>query len=141
MKMPNPLKLPRKLKKEVKKGFTRNVYNSPMKLSSNPFETSVSSFFNYTYSGGNTKAFFRLCKAMRKEEKCTMKLVINKMIESWTPRTSLWSSFYHCIEQPNLHFDTLRAKPEHEMKQDFLQSQGVHLTDDNIHCCIPPTSF
>ena len=68
MKIPKSLKLPRKLKKEVKKGITRNVlpyrnigFSSYLGLSQTHITVS--------YSGSNTKAFRRLCKYARKEEK------------------------------------------------------------------------
>lgn len=53
MKIPKSLKLPRKLKKEVKKGITRNVRNTPDGVSCSMYET-------VSYSGSNTKAFRRL---------------------------------------------------------------------------------
>jgi hypothetical protein len=71
------LKLPRKLKKELKKGFTRNIHPSfpAIKESQNPLTGSVSCsmYQNISYSGSNTKSFFRLCKFARKEERMKIK--------------------------------------------------------------------
>ena len=53
MIIPKCLKLPRKLKKEIKKGITRNVRNTPDGVSCSMYET-------VNYSGSNTKAFRRL---------------------------------------------------------------------------------
>ena len=62
MKIPKSLKLPRKLKKEVKKGITRNVRNTPDGVSCSMYET-------VTYSGSNTKAFRRLLKYLFRLQK------------------------------------------------------------------------
>jgi len=69
MKIPKSLKLPRKLKKELKKGFVRNVRNSGPVLSDKPGVVSCSMFQTVSYSGSNTKSFRRLCKHVRKDEK------------------------------------------------------------------------
>ncbi len=74
MKIPKSLKLPRKLKKEVKKGITRNnVHKSPMKFSNDIGEVSAIGFYTTTYKGSNTKAFFRLCKYVRRLENLLLK--------------------------------------------------------------------
>lgn len=80
MKIPKSLKPPRKLKKELKKGFTRNIHPA-IKESKNPLTGSVSYSIhqNISYSGSNTKSFFRLCKYARKEEKTKMKLMYEQM--------------------------------------------------------------
>ena len=62
MKIPKSLKLPRKLKKEVKKGITRNVRNTPDGVSCSMYET-------VSYSGSNTKAFRRLLKYLFRLQK------------------------------------------------------------------------
>jgi len=69
MKIPKTIKIPRKLKKELKKGFESKAHHSTPNFSSDPTKVSVSSLFHYTYHGSNTKSFFRLCRLMRKEEK------------------------------------------------------------------------
>lgn len=81
MKIPKSLKLPRKLKKEVKKGITRNVlpyrnigFSSYLGLSQTHITVS--------YSGSNTKAFRRLCKYARKEEKRTYEKMAKDIIAS-----------------------------------------------------------
>ena len=68
MKIPKSLKLPRKLKKEVKKGITRNVlpyrnigFSSYLGLSQTHITVS--------YSGSNTKAFRRLLKYLFRLQK------------------------------------------------------------------------
>ena len=66
MKIPKSLKLPRKLKKEVKKGITRNVRNTPDGVSCSMYET-------VTYSGSNTKAFRRLLKYLLRLQKIQFK--------------------------------------------------------------------
>ena len=77
MKIPKALKLPRKLKKEVKKGFNRNIKSGPPVMSFNPGALSCSMHQTVSYSGSNTKSFRRLCKFARKEEK----RVYEKMIQ------------------------------------------------------------
>ena len=69
MKIPKSLKLPRKLKKEVKKGINRNIKSWPPVMSFNPGAVSCSMHQTVSYSGSNTKSFRRLCKFARKEEK------------------------------------------------------------------------
>ncbi len=83
MKLPRKyklLKLPRKLKKELKKGFTRNIHPT-VPTSENLLSgcISFSIYQNISYSGSNTKSFFRLCKFARKEEQRTMKFRIESM--------------------------------------------------------------
>ena len=70
MKIPKSLKLPRKLKKEVKKGITRNVRNTPDGVSCSMYET-------VTYSGSNTKAFRRLLKYIIRLQK----IQLNRMAD------------------------------------------------------------
>ena len=60
MKIPKSLKLPRKLKKEIKKGFTRNVIEGYPVLSNTSDGVSCSIYQTVNYSGSNTKAFRRL---------------------------------------------------------------------------------
>lgn len=83
MKIPRSLKLPRKLKKELKKGFTRNIHPPfhSIKESKNPLTgfVSYSMYQNISYSGSNTKSFFRLCKFARKEQQRTMKFRMEEM--------------------------------------------------------------
>lgn len=77
MKIPRTLKLPRKLKKELKKGFNRNIRTFSPHLSQNPIACSVYSYT--TYSGSNTKSFRRLCKYVRKEETKYFKSIQEEM--------------------------------------------------------------
>lgn len=70
MKIPKSLKLPRKLKKEIKKGFTRNVRNTPDGVSCSMYET-------VNYSGSNTKAFRRLLKYIIRLQK----IQLNRMAD------------------------------------------------------------
>lgn len=100
MKLPRKhklLKLPRKIKKELKKGFSRNIHPSfpTIKESNNPFTGSVSCsiYQKITYSGSNTKSFFRLCKFARKEER----LMFEQMARDYLNRN------YEFI---NTNFDT-----------------------------------
>jgi hypothetical protein len=85
MKLPRSLKLPRKLKKELKKGFRQNIHpffpniNKVGILSGN---YSISCHQNITYSGSNTKSFFRLCRYARKEQVRMMKIRMDFEIES-----------------------------------------------------------
>ena len=67
MKIPKSLKLPRKLKKEVKKGITRNVRNTPDGVSCSMYET-------VSYSGSNTKAFYRLLKYLFRLQKIQFRI-------------------------------------------------------------------
>ena len=60
MKIPKNIKLPRKLKKELKKGIERKEKQF--------FARNEAYFYTY-YTGSNTKSFLRLCKFARKEEK------------------------------------------------------------------------
>ncbi len=73
MKIPKTLKLPRKLKKEVKKGVSRNIQMWPPVMSSNPGVVSCSMFQTVSYSGSNTKSYRRLCKYARKEQRRAFK--------------------------------------------------------------------
>lgn len=69
MKIPKSLKLPRKLKKEVKKGFNRNI-KSGVPITSFDAHSIVYYFYQVSfYTGSNTKSFRRLCKYAMKEEK------------------------------------------------------------------------
>jgi hypothetical protein len=99
MKLPRSLKLPRKLKKELKKGFTRNIHPSfpTIKESNNPLTGSFSCsiYQNISYSGSNTKSFFRLCKFARKEERLTMKKMMDMNMQNMKLRM-------HCFD-PNIH--------------------------------------
>ena len=65
MKIPKTIKLHRKLKKELKQGFTQNIRNGLPEITG----SSVSCYTTVSYSGSGTKAFRRLCKFARKEEK------------------------------------------------------------------------
>lgn len=77
MKIPKSLKLPRKLKKELKKGITRNFYSSNMQVTHDPLNCV---FYNITtYSGSNTKPFRSLLKILRKEEKKKYKMMYEQM--------------------------------------------------------------
>lgn len=138
MKIPKSLKLPRKLKKEVKKGFVLNGHNSPMRFSSNPFETSVSSFFNYTYLGSNTKSFFRLCKVMRKEEKRTMKILLDETLKNikLKARKPLWNTCQHKMYESYMTtFDPAIGDSKSAM---FIgQYVRIHLRNTEIHGIIP----
>ena len=83
MKIPKSLKLPRKLKKELKKGFTRNIRNSGLQGAANPISFPVNQFSMYqtvSYSGSNNKSFRRLCKFARKEEKRLFTKLMNDAI-------------------------------------------------------------
>lgn len=82
MKIPKFLKLPRKLKKELKKGFVRNVRNSAPVLSDKPGVVSCSMFQTVSYTGSNTKSFRRLCKAVRREEKRMYSSVIESNLKN-----------------------------------------------------------
>ena len=68
MKKSIDFKLPRKLKKEIKKGFRKiikPVLLSQMQMIESGFMVST----RITYSGSNTKSFRRLCKYAIREEK------------------------------------------------------------------------
>jgi len=138
MKIPKSLKLPRKLKKEVKKGITRNVHTSPMKFSSFPDKISVCSFFYYTYLGSNTKSFFRLCKVMRKEEKRTMRINFEKMFENLNEHTRVqfWNTAQRKMyEGLSMSFDPAEGYSKSAI---FLaEFQGIHLRNTEIHAIIP----
>lgn len=106
MKIPKTLKLPRKLKKELKKGFKRNitphypVFDSVCRENG----TSLNMYETVSYSGSNTKAFRRLCKVARKNEKiCFNRKLqvfvnnlidkqknINKIANNFDNTTSMW---------------------------------------------------
>ena len=60
MKIPKNIKLPRKLKKELKKGIERKEKRF--------FARNEAYFYTY-YTGSNTKSFRRLCKYVKKEER------------------------------------------------------------------------
>jgi len=79
MKIPKSLKLPSKLKKEVKKGITRNIYNSNISVTHNPLSCSIYSVTNY--SGSNTKSYRRLCRFARKEEKRAIQQMYKNMMK------------------------------------------------------------
>jgi len=81
MKIPKSLKLPRKLKKEVKKCFTRNIRNNGPVWSKNPDIVSCSMYSTVYYSGSNTKSFRRLCKLGRREEKRMYEKMIQDAIK------------------------------------------------------------
>lgn len=81
MKIPKSLKLPRKLKKELKKGFTRNICNNGPVWSKNPDIVSCSMYSTVSYSGSNTKSFWRLCKFSRREEKRMYEKMIQDAIK------------------------------------------------------------
>ena len=78
MKIPQSLKLPRKLKKELKKRFTRNYHNSGPFIDNDTCK--VTMYTKVTYSGSNTKSFFRLCKYVRKVEKQNLERWYNEYI-------------------------------------------------------------
>lgn len=85
MKIPKSLKLPRKLKKEVKKGITRNVlpyrnigFSSYLGLSQTHITVS--------YSGSNTKAFYRLLKYLLRLQKIQFKRMDDLTIKSVSAR-------------------------------------------------------
>lgn len=68
MKIPKSLKLPRKLKKEMKKGFTKIVKPIPLSRTQ-MLETGFMVAMQTKYAGSNTKSFRRLCKFARMDEK------------------------------------------------------------------------
>ena len=68
MKIPINFKLPRKLKKELKKGFTRNIKSGAPEIKESPTGICTSMFMAVSYSGINTKSFRRLCRFARKIE-------------------------------------------------------------------------
>lgn len=74
MKIPKTFKLPRKLKKEIKKGFRRIERRSKVSVS----YQSVGAFWSYSYTtnGRRTKSFYRLVKIAEKEQKKYFKKLI-----------------------------------------------------------------
>lgn len=78
MRMPKTIKLPRKLKKELKKGFTQNIRNGLPEITG----SSVSCYTTVSYSGSGTKAFRRLCKFARKEEKRCFQIRYDQAVSS-----------------------------------------------------------
>lgn len=85
MKIPKTLKLPRKLKKELKKGFTRHIQNGPPVMSCNSDVPSVNILMNISYSGSNTKSFRRMCMYARKEEQRNYQKIIQSSIIGFDP--------------------------------------------------------
>lgn len=66
MKIPKSIKLPRKLKKELKKGVEIKVKKYPIiKMDG----STVSLFNTPIYVGSGTKPFNGLCKCLRREER------------------------------------------------------------------------
>lgn len=81
MKLQNNFKLPRKIKKELKKGFRKII--KPLLLSQmQMIESGFMVSTRITYSGSNTKSFRRLCKYARKEEKRMYEKMAKDTIES-----------------------------------------------------------
>lgn len=77
MKNPKTFKLPRKLKKEIKKGFRRIEKRDEIFLSDSTFSTFWS--YSYTTNSRKTKSFYRLVKIAEKEQKKYFKkLIYNK---------------------------------------------------------------
>lgn len=107
MKIPKSLKLPRKLKKEFKKGFTRNIHNPSKNFSRNPDKISVISYIRYTYSGSNTKSFYRLCKFARKEEKRLFEKfyleALNHQFKSTINEIDIIYNPFAVLKNPNVH--------------------------------------
>ena len=77
MKIPKTLKLPRKIKKELKKGFERRVYSGmlrPIEGQIKPnqkkiiYSGGVVTYTYVPYSGSGTKACKKACSYLRREE-------------------------------------------------------------------------
>lgn len=112
MKIPKSLKLPRKLKKEVKKGITRNV--TPHYPVFDPVcrenGTSLSMYETVSYSGSNTKAFRRLLKYLLRLQKIqfvrmndlTIKLDLIEDVESVNVFKSEFDEFKKINAMSNL---------------------------------------
>ena len=97
MKIPKSLKLPRKLKKEVKKGITRNVRNTPDGVSCSMYET-------VSYSGSNTKAFRRLLKYLFRLQKLYDRYQPVNPVTIVNPENILWFSFKIACYLKNMHY-------------------------------------
>lgn len=106
MKIPKSLKLPRKLKKELKKGVRQTIYNSGFRRRcGNPFSASI--FMSTNYIGSNTRSFFRLCKVMRKEQKEYFRKLYDQLYDQF--------EYDHLINQ--------YPDPLKDFKKDFISEQ------------------
>ena len=68
MKIPKTIKLPRKIKKEIKKGVTRTIIQGFPVLAMDVVSRSTKIHWGTAYHGSGTKACKKACSYFRKEE-------------------------------------------------------------------------
>jgi hypothetical protein len=69
-------RLPRKLKKELKKGFVREVRR-------NFTESGISFWYVYRTSGRKTKSFYRLVRLSNRADKDLYKRIVKEYLDEW----------------------------------------------------------
>jgi len=111
MKIPKIVKIPRKLKKELKKGVERRIRRSGPVM--DEINSAISMYETASYLGSGTKPYHRLCKYLRKEEKSIFRESIKKTCE--------WPQDH--IGQQDTHMNGIREVKV--AKYYFLCSQSV----------------
>lgn len=100
MKVPVNFKLPRKLKKELKKGFNRNIRRSNLGVTESPTGICTSLFMSVSYTGSNTRAFRRLCKFARRQERIERDYMKRVMLEEYKSyKTHPIGAIFSCPEK------------------------------------------
>ena len=80
MKIPKTIKLPRKIKKELKKGVTRTIIQGFPVLAMDVVSRSTKIHWGTAYHGSGTKACKKACSYLRREEvKVTRQMVKEKI--------------------------------------------------------------